>query len=94
MDNPNYVTPEEAKGKMLCPMGMPYADGDCYCAGPKCMAWRWKSSTGRYWIWADDLNKSGPAAHWIPVKEWMQGERRCGEFIEGPTHGYCGMVRS
>ena len=42
MDNPHYVTPEEAKGKMLCPMGMPYADGDCYCAGPKCMAWRWR----------------------------------------------------
>ena len=86
-NNPHLVTPEEAE-KKYCPLK--YSD----CIGTKCMAWRWKSSTGRYWIWADDLNKSGPPAHWIPVKEWMQGDRRCGEFIEGPTHGYCGMVRS
>ena len=39
-DNPHYVTPEEAKSK-LCPNGMNY-DGTCWCAGPKCMAWRWK----------------------------------------------------
>ena len=39
-DNPHYVTPEEANSK-LCPNGMNY-DGTCWCAGPKCMAWRWK----------------------------------------------------
>ena len=42
MDNPHYVTPEEAE-KMFCPMGMNY-DGisEIPCAGQKCMAWRWK----------------------------------------------------
>ena len=89
MNNPNYVTPEEAKEKACAVDPQNWS-----CSGPSCMAWRWKSGTGRNWIWADDLNKSGPPAHWIPVKEWMQGDRRCGEFIEGPTHGYCGMVRT
>ena len=41
-DNLHYVTREEANSK-LCPNGMNY-DGTCWCAGPKCMAWRWASS--------------------------------------------------
>ena len=39
-DNPHYVTPKEADSK-LCPNGMAY-DGTCWCAGPNCMAWRWR----------------------------------------------------
>jgi hypothetical protein len=35
MDNPHYVTPEEAE-KKYCPLK--YSD----CIGPKCMAWRWQ----------------------------------------------------
>ena len=35
MDNPHYVTPEEAKEK-LCPLV--WGEG---CRGPECMAWRW-----------------------------------------------------
>ena len=35
MENPHYVTPEEAKEK-LCPLV--WGEG---CRGPECMAWRW-----------------------------------------------------
>ena len=37
MDNPNYVTPKEADMKK-CAM----KPNQFYCAGPKCMAWRWQ----------------------------------------------------
>ena len=39
MDNPHYVTPEEAE-KKICPMSM-NSELTHWCAGPKCMAWRW-----------------------------------------------------
>jgi len=35
-DNPHYVTPKEADMKK-CAM----KPNQFYCAGPKCMAWRW-----------------------------------------------------
>lgn len=40
MDNPHYVTPEEAK-KMACPLSMKCETAHC-CGGPKCMACRWR----------------------------------------------------
>lgn len=51
MDNPHYVTPEEAK-KKLCHMGMSY-DGIVYCDGPSCMAWRWGTS----YKWDEDADR-------------------------------------
>lgn len=36
MDNPHYVTPEEAAEKD-CAM----RPDEWWCEGPKCMAWRW-----------------------------------------------------
>jgi hypothetical protein len=96
-DNPHYVTPEEAKGKMLCPMGMPYADGDCYCAGPKCMAWRWEIKPSMIINWAATSFQPEPQPHWIrvgdhPYKDII--DRESGQFIEGTGKGYCGMVRN
>ena len=38
MDNPHYVTPEEAKEK-ICPLKPNQMS--IWCEGPKCMAWRW-----------------------------------------------------
>jgi hypothetical protein len=40
MDNPHYVTPEEAANK-FCPHGMVNLHPSGFCVGPKCMAWRW-----------------------------------------------------
>ena len=41
VDNPHYVTPEDAKRKS-CPMAKPNtAFHDPRCNGPNCMAWRW-----------------------------------------------------
>ena len=40
MDNPHYVTPEQAD-KKYCPIAM-NSGTVLYCAGPKCMAWRWR----------------------------------------------------
>jgi len=47
MDNPHYVTPEEADLK-LCPMAKQHqnAEWEYYCDGPKCMAWRWLQVPG------------------------------------------------
>jgi hypothetical protein len=42
IDNPHYVTREEANSKQ-CPLGMPY-DKNCWCVGPDCMAWRWSDN--------------------------------------------------
>ena len=46
--NPHYVTPEEASD-IGCPMTMSmHIDESSYgqgCQGPKCMAWRWASTT-------------------------------------------------
>ena len=41
-DNPHYMTPEEAD-KKICPMSM-NSELTHLCAGPKCMAWRWKET--------------------------------------------------
>ena len=35
IDNPHYITPEEAEKKCCL---LKYSD----CIGPQCMAWRWK----------------------------------------------------
>ena len=40
MDNPHYITPEEAEEK-ACPLSMKCETAHC-CGGPKCMAWRWR----------------------------------------------------
>ena len=40
MDNPHYVTPEEAKLKDCC-SDPKHAN----CNGPNCMAWRWAKIT-------------------------------------------------
>jgi hypothetical protein len=58
--DPNYVTPEEAE-KMLCPMGMSYNDGEVFCDGPKCMAWRWKELTD--WKEGEGLKIEWSAIH-------------------------------
>jgi hypothetical protein len=42
MDNPHYVTPEEAKEK-ICPLKPNQMS--IWCEGPKCMAWRWVKIT-------------------------------------------------
>ena len=36
MDNPHYVTPEEAYVLGCC------SDPQYHCNGPSCMAWRWR----------------------------------------------------
>ena len=41
MDNPHYVTPEEAQ-ETICPMSMSRNEFAAACTGSKCMAWRWK----------------------------------------------------
>lgn len=41
MDNPHYVTPDEAED-LYCPISMGAIEGKDLCAGPKCMAWRWQ----------------------------------------------------
>jgi len=43
MDNPHYVTPEEADLK-FCPVKHGMITG---CDGPKCMAWRWQQTVIR-----------------------------------------------
>jgi len=39
MDNPHYVTPEEAKEKACAVDPQNWS-----CSGPSCMAWRWQST--------------------------------------------------
>jgi hypothetical protein len=78
MDNPHYVTPEEAD-KMSCPMQM---NGTRYpkCHGPSCMAWRWgrqEAQTG-YRI----------------IEHFDNESRVHINYEHSATHGYCGMVRS
>jgi len=40
IDNPHYVTPEEAE-KMGCCMSMNRPEFAAACIGETCMAWRW-----------------------------------------------------
>jgi len=91
-DNPHYVTPEEAE-KMRCQMKM---NGEKLpsCNGPKCMAWRWVDNKGKIWFWAETPLHPTPQENWIPIEEFQINGRKAGKFREGPTHGYCGMVRS
>ena len=79
MDNPHYVTPEEAK-KKVCPSSMggllmvqnTVMASEHGCLGPDCMAWRW----------AMNFEKVDTP----DGKEWSD--------LYSATHGYCGMVRS
>jgi hypothetical protein len=89
MDDPNYVTPEEARHKDCAQMPS-YRT----CFGPKCMAWRWAESSGKIWFWAETELQPEPKENWIPIELFKHGDRKAGKFQEKPTHGYCGMVRS
>ena len=90
-DNPHYMTPKEANSK-LCLNGMAY-DGTCWCDGPKCMAWRWTSASGKIWFWAATNLDPEPRENWIPIERFEVNGRQAGKFKEAPTYGYCGMVR-
>ena len=57
MDNPHYVTPEEAF-KMDC-VATPHEHYGC--SGPKCMAWRWRHM--RYENEKDPDTDSWPAIY-------------------------------
>ena len=79
MDNPHYVTPEEAK-EIGCVMSMARDNPSLVyqtCLGPKCMAWRWASSFVK--------DKDGQIGD-------LNGNGYVQVFSE--THGYCGMVQS
>ena len=52
MDNPHYITPEEAED-LYCPISMGAIEGKDLCAGPKCMAWRW----GPSYKWNEDEDR-------------------------------------
>lgn len=54
-DNPHYVTPEEAEIK-FCPYTLSKrseVSRHFTCAGPNCMAWRWKETAD--WKEGSDL---------------------------------------
>jgi len=87
------VTPEEAANK-FCPHGMVNLHPSGFCVGPKCMAWRWVDNKGKIWFWAETPLHPIPQENWIPIEEFQINGRKAGKFREGPTHGYCGMVRS
>jgi len=94
-DNSHYVTPKKAKEKN-CPQRFSFGEGKAYfgeCLGPQCMAWRWAQGTNKHWIWAATNLDPEPRENWIPIEEFEVNGRRAGKFREGPTHGYCGMVR-
>lgn len=86
-DNPHYVTPKEAEQK-VCPQ--PDLSS---CRGPNCMAWRWVDKTSKTYIWAATESDPKPRENWIAIEEFEILGRKAGMFREGPTHGYCGMVR-
>ena len=90
-DNPHYVTPEEANNKK-CQMAMSREIAR-WCDGPKCMAWRWTSASGKIWFWAATNLDPEPRENWIPIERFEVNGRQAGKFREAPTHGYCGMVR-
>jgi hypothetical protein len=83
-DNPNYVTPEEAKEK-ICPHKPNQMS--IWCDGPKCMAWRWAEINDpqlKEGQW-DDATPDNGSKGWFTLG-W---EKRY-----STTHGFCGMVRS
>ena len=95
-DNPHYVTPEEAK-EIGCVMSMARDNPSLVyqtCLGPKCMAWRWASASGKIWFWAATNLDPEPRENWIPIERFEVNGRQAGKFKEAPTHGYCGMVQS
>jgi len=86
-DNPHYVTPEEAKD-MCCPismMGNPHLVWKS-CLGKRCMAWRWKPHSPKYYILGPTMT---PEPHWIEVETIGTATH----YRDTATHGYCGMVR-
>jgi len=89
MDNPHYVTPEEAK-EVGCVMSMGRQNPSIVyqtCLGPKCMAWRWAEINDpqlKEGQW-DDATPDNDSKGWFTLG-W---EKRY-----STTHGYCGMVRS
>ena len=89
-DNLHYVTPEEAD-KKYCPMAM-NSGTVLYCAGSKCMAWRWASASGKIWFWAATNLDPEPRENWIPIERFEVNGRPAGKF-RALAHGYCGMVR-
>ena len=92
IDDLHYVTPEDAS-KKICPMEMT----EYHCLGPKCMAWRWHYRGGRTIFWAQSYLTPEPLDHWIRVGDAPGAElidRPSGHFVEGPTKGYCGMVKT
>ena len=93
IDTPHYVTPEEAE-KMGCCMSMNRPEFAAACIGKTCMAWRWAQSSGKIWFWAATDRDPEPPKNWIPMDEWEFEGRKVGKFMESPTHGYCGMVRT
>jgi hypothetical protein len=60
MDHPHYITPEEAED-LYCPISMGAIEGKDLCAGPKCMAWRWRLM--RYAEEKDPETDSWPAIY-------------------------------
>jgi len=86
MDNPHYVTPEEAE-EMGCPMSMNRPEFAAACFGKTCMAWRWAEINDpqlKEGQW-DDATPDNGSKGWFTLG-W---EKRY-----SATHGYCGMVRS
>jgi len=95
-DNPHYVTPDEAADRG-CVMSMARRNPNIVyqmCIGPQCMAWRWADKTSKTYIWAETDSNPKPRENWIAIEEFEILGRKAGMFKEGPTHGYCGMVRS
>ena len=92
MDNPHYVTLEEAKEK-ACAVD----PQNLSCSGPSCMAWRWEIKPSMIINWAATSFQPEPQPNWIrvgdhPYKDII--DRESGQFIEGTGKGYCGMVRT
>ena len=98
MDSPHYVTPEEAK-KKICPSSMggllmvqnTVMASEHGCLGPDCMAWRWKQVASKAIFYTPHPAKPVPDSNWI-LEEQISAT--VGLYKEGPTHGYCGMVRT
>lgn len=95
--NPHYMTPEEAKQK-VCPQSMGgllmvqdnVMSSEHGCHGPECMAWRWHQKASKAIFYQPHPAKPIPDANWILEKQISE---TVGLYKEGPSHGYCGMVR-
>ena len=87
--NPNYITPEEADLK-TCPF-ITLQTAYILCHGPACMAWRWHPVISKAIFYQPHPAKPVPDPNWILEEQISE---TVGLYKEGPTHGYCGMVRS